>query len=134
VPEERDSLLLFLAHANEHKTREKFSIVTGWEAERVGSRAQVLSDALVRSKQQYCAFRRCHLFKKHSLTTQYMSNRNRNCNRELKISTVSTKAKSREAVYSQALNQNKIDRQRVKIQGVRQDRQTDSQMAMVDGV
>ena len=90
MPEERDSLLLFLAHANEHKMREKFSIVTGWEAERVGSRAQVLSDALVRSKQQYCAFRRCHLFKKHSLTTQYMSNRNRNCNRELKISTVST--------------------------------------------
>ena len=31
------------------------------------------------------------------------------CNRKLLISTASTKAKSREPVYSQGLNQNKID-------------------------
>ena len=39
---------------------------------------------------------------------------NRNRNRNLETSTAPTKAKSREPAYSQALNQNKIDRQRVK--------------------
>jgi len=34
-----------------------------------------------------------------------------NCNRNLEISTAVTKAKSREPAYSQALNQNKTDRQ-----------------------
>ena len=38
----------------------------------------------------------------------------RNRNRNLETSTAPTKAKSREPAYSQALNQNKIDRQRVK--------------------
>jgi len=51
--------------------------------------------------------------------------------RNLEISTAPTKAKSRETAYSQALIQNKIDRQRVKIQSVRQ---ADSQTAKVDGV
>ena len=45
---------------------------------------------------------------------------NRNRNRKLKISRAPTKAKSREPAYSQALNQIKIDRQGVKIRGVRQ--------------
>src|SRR6218665_2524212 len=60
-------------------------------------------------------------------------NRNLDCNRnhKLEISTAPTKAKSREPVYSQELIQNKIDRQRVKIQRVWQ---ADSQTAMVDGV
>jgi len=39
-------------------------------------------------------------------------NRNRNRNRKLLISRAPTKAKSQESAYSQALNQNKIDRQR----------------------
>ena len=51
--------------------------------------------------------------------------------RKLEISTAPTEAKSRESAYSQALNQDKIDRQRVKIKRVRQ---ADSQTAMVDGV
>src|SRR6218665_2832918 len=38
--------------------------------------------------------------------------RNRNRNRNLLISRAPTKAKSQEPAYSQALNQNKIDRQR----------------------
>ena len=38
--------------------------------------------------------------------------RNRNRNRKLLISKAPTKAKSQEPAYSQALNQNKIDRQR----------------------
>ena len=42
-----------------------------------------------------------------------------------------TKARLWEAAYSQALNQNKIDRQGVKIQRVGQ---ADSQPAMVEGV
>jgi len=37
-----------------------------------------------------------------------------NCNRRLKISIAPTKAKSRKQAYSQALVQNKIDRQEVK--------------------
>ena len=37
-------------------------------------------------------------------------------NRELEISTTPTKAKSREPAYSQAVNQNKIDKQGSKIQ------------------
>ena len=49
---------------------------------------------------------------------------NRKINRKLKISAASTK---REPAYSQALIQNKIDRQRVR------SRETDSQTAMVDG-
>ena len=56
---------------------------------------------------------------------------NRNRNRKLEISRAPTKAKSREPAYSQALNQNRIDRQRVKIQRVRQ---ADSQTAKVDDV
>jgi len=51
--------------------------------------------------------------------------------RKLEISTALTKAKSREPAYSQALNQNNIARQRVKIQRVRQ---ADSQTVVVDGV
>src|SRR6218665_1414350 len=35
-----------------------------------------------------------------------------NCNRKLLISRAPTKAKSQEPAYSQALNQNKVDRQR----------------------
>ena len=38
----------------------------------------------------------------------------RNFNRKLEIYTSPTKAKSRETAYSQALIQNKIDRQRVR--------------------
>jgi len=38
----------------------------------------------------------------------------RNRNRKLEISTAPTKANSREPAYSQALVQNKIDRQRVR--------------------
>jgi len=41
------------------------------------------------------------------------------CNRKLEISTALTKVKLQEPAYSQALNQNKIDRQGVKIQIVR---------------
>jgi len=41
-------------------------------------------------------------------------------NRNLEISVAPTKAKSREPAYLQALNQNKIDMQWVKIQRVRQ--------------
>src|SRR6218665_2102505 len=51
-------------------------------------------------------------------------------NRNLQLSTAPTKAKSRETAYSQALNQNKIDRVGVKIQRVGQ---ADSQTAMVGG-
>jgi hypothetical protein len=43
-----------------------------------------------------------------------------NRNRKLETSTAPTKARSREPAYSQALNQNKIDRHGVKIQRVRQ--------------
>ena len=56
---------------------------------------------------------------------------NRHRNRKLLISTVPTKAKSQEPAYSQALNQNKIDRQRSRSR--ESGRQADSQMAMVDG-
>jgi len=49
-----------------------------------------------------------------------------NCNRKLDISTAPTKA------YSQALNQTKIDRQRVRSR--ESGMQVDSQTAMVDGV
>jgi len=56
--------------------------------------------------------------------------RNRIRNRNLQLSTAPTKAKSREPAYSQALNQNKIDRVGVKIQRVGQ---ADSQTAMVGG-
>src|SRR6218665_2653337 len=50
-------------------------------------------------------------------------------NRKLQISRAPTKAKLQEPAYSQALNQNKIDRQwsRSRV------RQADSQTAMVDG-
>ena len=48
------------------------------------------------------------------------------------ISIVPTKAKSREPSYSQALIQNKIDRQLVRSR--ESVRQADSQTAMVDGV
>jgi len=55
------------------------------------------------------------------------------------MSTEPVKAKSREPAYSQVLNQNKIDRQRVKIQRVRQagrqaDRPSDGCDIMVFGV
>ena len=50
--------------------------------------------------------------------------------RNLKISTAPTKAKLREPAYSQALIQNKIDRQQVKTTV----RQADSQIDMVDSV
>src|SRR6218665_3017659 len=50
--------------------------------------------------------------------------------RNLEISTAPTEVKLQEPAYSQALNQNKIDRQGIK--RVRQaERQTDSQTAMV---
>ena len=39
---------------------------------------------------------------------------NRNSNQKLEISRAPTKVKSQEPAYSQALNQNKIDRQRSK--------------------
>src|SRR6218665_356640 len=55
-----------------------------------------------------------------------------NRNRNLEISTTPTKAKSREPAYSQALFQNKIDKQRVKIRRVRL--QGGRQTAMMDGV
>ena len=55
----------------------------------------------------------------------------KNRNHKLEISTVPTKAKSDEPAYSQMLSQNKIDRQRVKIQKIRQ---ADNQTAVVDGV
>ena len=42
-----------------------------------------------------------------------------NRNRKLEISRAPTKAKSREPAYSQALNQNRIDRQGSRIQTVR---------------
>src|SRR6218665_2130773 len=57
---------------------------------------------------------------------------NRNRNRNLQISRAPTKAKSQEPAYSQALNQNKIDRQRSISR--ESGRQADSQTAMVDGV
>ena len=41
----------------------------------------------------------------------FLFNRNRNRNRKLDISRAPTKAKSREPAYSQALYQNRIDRQ-----------------------
>jgi len=56
---------------------------------------------------------------------------NSNRKRKLKISTVLAKAKSWGPAYSQAFNQNKIDKQGVKIQIVRK---ADSQTTMVDGV
>ena len=49
----------------------------------------------------------------------------------LEISTAHTKAKSWGPVYSQALNQTKLDMKRVKIERVNQ---ADSQTAMVNGV
>ena len=49
------------------------------------------------------------------------------CNRKLLISRAPTKAKSQEPAYSQALNQNKIDRQWSR------SRESGRQMAMVDG-
>src|ERR1043165_2011997 len=55
----------------------------------------------------------------------------RDRNRKLETSTAPTKARSREPAYSQALNQNKIDRHEVKIQRVRQ---ADRQAAKADGV
>jgi len=48
------------------------------------------------------------------------------------ISTAPIKAKSQEPAYSQALIQNKINRQQVRSR--ESGRQADSQMAMVDGV
>jgi len=45
---------------------------------------------------------------------------NRNRNHTLEISKAPSKAKLWESAYSQALNQNKIDRQEVKIKRVRQ--------------
>jgi len=54
-----------------------------------------------------------------------------NRSHKLKISTAPAKARSREPAYSPALNRNKIERQRVTIQRIRQ---ANSQMAMVDGV
>ena len=56
----------------------------------------------------------------------------RNRIRNLEISTAPTKAKLWESAYSQALDQNKIDRQRPRSR--ESGRQTDSQTAMVDGV
>ena len=53
-------------------------------------------------------------------------------NRKLYISRAPTKAKSQEPAYSQALNQNKIDRQRSRSR--ESGRQGDSQPVMVDGV
>src|SRR6218665_652377 len=52
----------------------------------------------------------------------HVFNYNRNPNRKLDISTAPTKARSREPAYSQALIQNKIDRQRVRSR--ESDRQT----------
>ena len=57
---------------------------------------------------------------------------NRNLNRKLEISTAPTGAKLREPAYSQALIQNKIDKQRVRSR--ESGRQADSQTAMMDGV
>ena len=62
-----------------------------------------------------CNFRQ----KANYFLAQAYSNTNRNCNRKLETSTAPTKAESRDPTYSQALNQNKIDRQGVKIQRVR---------------
>jgi len=55
---------------------------------------------------------------------------NHNCKLEIST-TASTKAKSRKRAYSQANNQNKIDRQMVKIERVTQ---ADKRTAMVDDV
>src|SRR6218665_3636230 len=50
---------------------------------------------------------------RHQLNYRYeVARTNRNRNRKLLISRAPTKAKSQEPAYSQALNQNKIDRQR----------------------
>src|SRR6218665_590172 len=57
---------------------------------------------------------------------------NRKCNRKVEISTALAKAKWREPAYSQALVQNKINRQRVRCR--ESGRKADSQTAMVDGV
>jgi len=65
-----------------------------------------------------------------SVGFKYKPNCNRN--RRLKISTALTKAKSRKLAYSQALVQNKIDRQLVRSRD--SGRQANSQTAMVDGV
>jgi len=62
-----------------------------------------------------------------SATTQHSCNRNR----KLQISRAPTKATSQEPDYSQALNQNKIVRQRSR--SGESGRQADGQMAMVDG-
>ena len=48
---------------------------------------------------------------RHTNNCHYSDENNRNHNRKLEISTVPTKAKSRELAYSQALIQNQIDRQ-----------------------
>src|SRR6218665_625870 len=65
-------------------------------------------------------------------TSNFTVNRNRNRNRKLEISRVPTKAKSREPAYSQALNQNKIDRQRSKSR--ESGRQTVRRLWCTDGV
>ena len=49
----------------------------------------------------------------HSVTSQYVLTV-RNRNRKLQISTAPTRAKLQEPAYSQALIENKIDRQRVR--------------------
>src|SRR6218665_333604 len=54
----------------------------------------------------------------------------RNRNGKLQISRAPTKGRSQKPAYSQALNQNKIDRQRSRSRV----RQADSKTAMVDGV
>ena len=64
-------------------------------------------------------------------TNKVPTHRNRRPNRKLKIYTAPTTTKSREPAYTHALNRNNIDRQRVKIQRVRQ---AGSQTAMVDSV
>ena len=58
-----------------------------------------------------CVYQKTHLDADEKNAVTYRSNK-------LDIFTVPTKAKSREPAYSQTLNQNNIDRQRVKIQTV----------------
>src|SRR6218665_1916207 len=53
-------------------------------------------------------------FVSHLKNLKLLKSVNRNRNRKLQISTASTKAKSRESAYSQALIRNKIDRQQVR--------------------
>src|SRR6218665_2868281 len=70
--------------------------------------ADVLHERLsfIKLVSQYASLR-LHLFSTRAYVFIY-----RNRNRKLLISRASTKAKSQEPAYSQALNQNKIDRQR----------------------